>query len=167
VDCSTSTLLRRHFAPTKCSSGSLQQFARRHSPRSSFFSVFEDPLLRITGTMESHGVRKLYEPSPVPTLYVGEVEDILGRVPLFPCFLDGNITSTIPYKYAARQTRDFAFGCADGPLQGSRRGSHVYDVAETEQIRKWCGRGEAARGAWKTRRARKRAAAEAQIADDI
>ena len=58
-----------------------------------FFSAFEDLRLRITGTMESNGIRKLYEPSPVPTLYVGKVEDILGRVPLFPCFLDGNTTS--------------------------------------------------------------------------
>jgi hypothetical protein len=150
-----------------------------------FFSAFEDLLLRITGIVENHRVRKLYEPSPFPTLYVGKVEDILGRVPLFPCFLDGNITSTIPYKYAARQSRDFALGCADGPLQGSRRGSHVYEVntklwnfgrpqprvaclsvAETEKIRKRC-RGEAARGAWKTRRASKRATAEAQVADDI
>ena len=113
VHCSTSTLLFMHFAPTECSSasGSLQQFIRRHSPQSSFFSAFEDLLLRITGIMENHRVRKLYEPSPVPTLFVGKVEDILGRVPLFPCFLDGNITSTIPYKYAARQSRDFAFGC--------------------------------------------------------
>ncbi len=54
-----------------------------------FFSAFEDLLLRITGTMESHGVRKLYKPSPVPALYVGKVEDIFDRVPLFPCFLDG------------------------------------------------------------------------------
>ncbi len=53
--------------------------------------------------MESNGIRKLYEQSPVPTLYVGRVEDLLGRVPLFPCFLDGNTTSTIPYKYAGRQ----------------------------------------------------------------
>ncbi len=135
--------------------------------------------------MESHRVRKLYEPSPVPTLYVGKVEDILGRFLLFPCFLDGNITSTIPYKWNSRHSRDFAFGCADGPLQGSRRGSHLYEVntwlwnfgrpqprvaclsvAETEKIRKRC-RGEAARGAWKTQRARKRAAAEAQVADNI
>jgi hypothetical protein len=34
----------------------------------------------------------------------------------------------IPYKYAARQGRDFTFGCADGHGQGSRRGSHVYEV---------------------------------------
>ena len=31
----------------------------------------------------------------VPTPYVGKVEEILG---LFPCFLDGNTTFTIPYK---------------------------------------------------------------------
>ncbi len=42
------------------------------------FSAFEDQRLQMTGTMESNGVRKLYEPSPVPTLYVGRVEDLLG-----------------------------------------------------------------------------------------
>ena len=39
-------------------------------------------------------------------------------------------------------------------------------VAATQKIRKRC-RGEAARGAWKTLQASKRAAAEAQVADDI
>ncbi len=38
-----------------------------------------------------------------------------GQVPLFPCFLHGNTTSAIPFKYAARQKQDFEFGCADGP----------------------------------------------------
>ena len=47
-----------------------------------FFSSFEDLRLNLTGTMESNGVRKLYEPSPVPTLYVGRILDLLGRVPL-------------------------------------------------------------------------------------
>jgi dolichol-phosphate mannosyltransferase len=61
-------------------------------------------------------------------LYVGRIEDLLGRVPLFPCFLDGNTTSTIPHKYAPRQKQAFAFGCADGSGQGSRRGSHVYEI---------------------------------------
>ena len=136
-----------------------------------FFSAFEDLLLRMTGTMESRGVRKLYEPSPVPTLYVGRVEDVLGRVPLFPCFLDGNLTSTIPHKYAARQGLDFEFGCADRPLQGWNFGRPQprvagLSVAATQKIRKRC-RGEAAKAAWKTRRARKSAAAEAQVADDI
>jgi hypothetical protein len=80
----------------------------------------EDLLLRINGTKESHGARKLYEPSPVPTLYVGKVEDILGRVPLFPCFLDGNIHDNFHYsiQICSLKSRYFAFGCADRPLQG-------------------------------------------------
>jgi hypothetical protein len=38
--------------------------------------------LRTAGTIESKGINRVYEPSPVPTLYVGRVEDLLGRVPL-------------------------------------------------------------------------------------
>ena len=65
-----------------------------------FFSPFEELNLRTAGIMESKGIHRVYEPSPVPTLYVGRVEDLLGRVPLIPCFLDGNATSTIPHKYS-------------------------------------------------------------------
>ncbi len=72
-----------------------------------FFSPFEDLYLQTSGTMETNGIRKLYERSPVPTLYVGRIEDLLGRMPLFPCFLDGNTTSTIPHKYAPRQKQAF------------------------------------------------------------
>ncbi len=141
-----------------------------------FVSVFEDLRLRTTGTMESNGIRKLYEPSPVPTLYVGRVEDLLGRVPLFPCFLDGNATSTVPYKYAGRQKQAFEFGCADGQGPASRWGSHVYEindwlwnfgrpqprvgglsVAKTDGIR-GKSRSETSRRAWETRKARKMAA---------
>ena len=66
----------------------------------------------------------------IPLLYVGRTEDLLGRVPLFPCFLHGNATSTIPYtgKYAPQQKQAFKFGCADGASQGSRRGSDVYEI---------------------------------------
>jgi hypothetical protein len=152
-----------------------------------FLSAFEDLHLQFTGTMESNRIRKLYEPSPVPTLYVGLVEDLLGQVSLLPCFLDhdGNTTSTIPFKYSARQGRDFAFGCADRHHDGqeTRSGSHVYEVntwlwnfgrpqprvaslsvAKTENIRKRC-RAAAAKSAWETLRARKRAAEPASEAD--
>ena len=46
--------------------------------------------------MEAMGVKKLYEPSPPPILYVGLFADVLGRVPLMPLFLLGNSTPTIP-----------------------------------------------------------------------
>ena len=126
----------------------------------------------------SKGVRKLYEPSPVPgpTLYVGRIQDLLGRVPLMQCFLDGNATSTIPHKYASRQKTAFECGCADGPGPASRKGSHVYEintwlwsfgrpqprvgglsVSKAQRIRK-ASKSEAAKRGGKTKRARKCAA---------
>ncbi len=43
-----------------------------------FFSPFEELRLRTAGIMESKGIHRVYEPSPVPTLYVGRVEDLHG-----------------------------------------------------------------------------------------
>ncbi len=112
---------------------------------------------------------------PVPTLYVGRVEDLLGRVPLFLCYLDGNTTSTIHYKYSARQKQAFKFGSADGQGPASRRGRHVYEintwlwnfgrpqprigglsVAKTERICREA-RSEISQRSWETLLARKRA----------
>ena len=164
--------------PINATKGRYNQYSEDIEVDLVFFSAFEDLRLHTSGTMETNGIRKLYEPSPVPTLYVGRTEDLLGRVPLFPCFLHGNATSTIPYKYAPRQKQAFEFGCADGASQGSRRGSHVYEintwlwnfgrpqprvgglsVVKTEEIRKRS-RSKTSWRAWKTRQARKRAADE-------
>ncbi len=82
-----------------------------------FFSPFEEIRLRNAGIMESKGINRVYEPSPVPTLYVGRVEDLLGWVPLIPCFLDGNATSTIPHKYSSRRKDAFECCCAYGAGQ--------------------------------------------------
>ena len=41
-----------------------------------FFSPFEEFRSRTAGIMESKGIYRVYEPSPVPTLYVGRVEDL-------------------------------------------------------------------------------------------
>jgi hypothetical protein len=137
-----------------------------------FFSPFEEPRLKTAGIMESKGIHRVYEPSPVPTLYVGRVEDLLGRVPLIPCFLDGNATSTIPHTYSGRQRDAFECCCADGAGPTMRRGSHVYEiniwlwnfglpqprvgglsVAKTEKIQRksWS---NAAKRAWATKWAR-------------
>ncbi len=77
-----------------------------------FFSPFEELRLRTAGIMESKGIHRVYEPPPVPTLYVGRVEDLLGRVSLIPCFLDGNTTSTIPHEYSSWQKDAFECCCA-------------------------------------------------------
>jgi hypothetical protein len=94
------------------------------------FSPFEELRLRTAGIMESKGIHRVYEPSPVPmpVLYVGRVEDLLGRVSLIPCFLDRNATSTIPHKYSGQQRDAFECCCADGASPTTRRGSHVYEI---------------------------------------
>ncbi len=92
-------------------------------------------------------------------------------LPLIPCFLDGNATSTIPHKDSSRQRDAFECGCADGAGPNSRRGSHVYEintwlwnfgrpqprvgglsVAITEKIRRksWS---EASKRGWATKKA--------------
>ena len=78
-----------------------------------FFSTFEELKLPITGPMEDAGVIKLYEPSPTPCLYVAKAENMVGRIPLIPCFLDGNATPTIPHKYSKNKSACFPAGCAD------------------------------------------------------
>jgi hypothetical protein len=70
-----------------------------------FFSTFEELTLPIQGPMEDAGVVKLYEPSPTPCLYVAPAENMVGRIPLMPCFLDGNATPTIPHKYSKNKLR--------------------------------------------------------------
>jgi hypothetical protein len=91
--------------------------ARRRGPRRSLSGCLPSstsrPAVRRSPDASAAGIRKLYEPSPVLTLYVGRVEDFFGRVPLFPCLLEGNAISTILYEYAARQKKAFGFGCVD------------------------------------------------------
>jgi hypothetical protein len=93
-----------------------------------FFSTFEELRLPIQGPMEDAGVVKLYEPSPTPCLYVAPAENMVGRIPLMPCFLDGNATPTIPHKYSKNKASCFPAGCADAAAEDGRSGSNVYEV---------------------------------------
>ena len=71
---------------------------------------------------------KLYEPSPTPCLYVAKAENMVGRIPLIPCFLDGNATPTIPHKYSKKKSAYFPDGCVEAAVEDGRRGSNVYEV---------------------------------------
>ena len=99
--------------PINATKGRYNQYSEDIDIDLVFFSAFEYLRLHTSGTMETNGIRKVYEPSPVPTLFVGKAEDLLGQVQLFQCFLNGNTTSTIPNKYAGQQKQAFEFGCAD------------------------------------------------------
>jgi hypothetical protein len=93
-----------------------------------FFSTFEELMLPIKGPMEDAGVIKLNEPSSTPCLYVAPAENMVGRVPLIPCFLSGNSTPTIPHIFSKRKDSGFAFGCTDTAAADGRWGSNVYEV---------------------------------------
>ena len=92
------------------------------------FSTFEELDLPIHGPMEGAAVLKLYEPSPTPCLYVAPIDHVLGRVPLFPLFLAGNSTPTIPHSFSKFKGSGFPVGCADSAAADGRRGSNVYEV---------------------------------------
>ncbi len=166
-----------YWSPTARKSGWLWSLSRRHS---TWLGLLHSLWGSAPANDWHNGVKwgeKLYEPSPVPILYVGRVEDLLGRVPFIPCFPDGNVTSTIPNKYARRQKSVFECGCADGSGPAPRRGSHVYEintwlcafgrpqprigglsVAKTQLMRK-ASRSEASKRGWETKRAQKCSAA--------
>ncbi len=97
-----------------------------------FLSPFEELRLRTARIMELKGIHMVYEqrkqPSPVPTQYIGKVGDLLGRVLLIPCFLDGNATSTIQHKYSSQHRDAFECCCANGVGPTWLRGSHVYEI---------------------------------------
>jgi hypothetical protein len=67
----------------------------------------------------------VYEPSPDPVVHVGHIGHALCRVPLMPCFLDGNSTPTIPQSYSREQARKFKYGQAD---TRTTVGSKLYEI---------------------------------------
>jgi hypothetical protein len=95
-----------------------------------FFNTFQEPHLPIKGPVEVSGVVELYEPSPTPCLYVAPAENMVGRVPLMPLFLAGNLnaTPTIPHLYSKRKDSGFPMNCADSAAVDGRRDSNVYEV---------------------------------------
>jgi hypothetical protein len=77
-----------------------------------------------------HATTKLYEQSPTPILFVASLNNVLGRVPLSPLFLDGNATPTIPHHLPVSHLKASAFqhGAADAARPEGRRGSNAYEV---------------------------------------
>ena len=104
-----------------------------------FFSAFESMDLPKDCPMERAGVQKLYEPYPTPILFVAPCQHVLGQVQLFPLFLDGNATPTIPYKFSQHQRAKFPHGSTDLSNAAGRKGSNEYEV----NLRLWqFGRGK-------------------------
>ena len=112
-----------------------------------FFSAFERVILDDSDSLHRMGeIILLYEPGPRPALehimHVGFLSPVLCRVPLVPCYMDGNEHPTIPHCFY-RSSR-VQHGRADRH-KSSGYGSRLYEVnrgmprsrtvAETERLR--------------------------------
>jgi hypothetical protein len=60
----------------------------------------------------------------VPTLYICPVENVLGSVPLIPCYLNGNTMNSIPHKYRSQIPRE----AADDYRPDNGTGSRLFEV---------------------------------------
>jgi hypothetical protein len=91
-----------------------------------FFSTFETISLTPESCMQRKGVPMLYEraAAQVPSLYVCPVENVLGQVPLIPCYLNGNSVNTIPHCFRGKIPREAA---ADS-RPDSRTGSLLFEI---------------------------------------
>ena len=90
-----------------------------------FFSTFEPIAVRRDSYMQ-RGIPMMYEQtaSQLPTLYVCPVENVLGRVPLIPCYMMGNKQNTIPHALRC----EVPHGAADDSRPNSETGSRLFEV---------------------------------------
>ena len=140
------------FRCTVCPTGSLRQQSQHKELSLVFFSTFEPISLTPNAVMQRNGVPMFYDTassSNLPSLYICWAKNVLGRVPLLPCFVDGNKTPTLPHRFGNRQ------GAVADSRNGAGNGSKIYElntwmwrygrgqprrvtVAEAEQQRKAC-----------------------------
>ncbi len=60
----------------------------------------------------------------LPSLYVCPVGNVLGSVPLIPCYLDGNTSNTIPHMYRGA----FQAESAADSRQDSGTGRRLFEI---------------------------------------
>jgi hypothetical protein len=87
------------FSCSLCPTGQMEDKSSHREVSLVFFSTFEPISLLRDSYLQKSGIPMLFEPadSQLPTLYVCPVENVLGRVPLLPCYMMGNKQNTIPH----------------------------------------------------------------------
>ncbi len=97
-----------------------------HQEVSLVFSTFEPISLPTDSYLQKSGIPMLFEQaaSQLPTLYVCPVENVLGRVPLLPCYMMGNKQNTIPHALQYHVPN----GAAADSRPNSGTGSRLFEV---------------------------------------
>ncbi len=95
------------FTCTGCPTGHMGDTTSHKDVFLVFFDTFDSISLTPESCMQRKGVPMLYEraASQVTSLYVCPVENVLGRVPLIPCYLNGNSVNTIPHCFRGKIPR--------------------------------------------------------------
>ena len=114
------------FTCSLCPTGRSQDKSSHREVSLVFFSTFEPISLTPNSFMQRSGIPMVYEraASQLPTLYVCPVKNVLGRVPLIPCYLKGNSHNTIPFSLRQHVPN----GAAADSRQDSGTGSRLFEV---------------------------------------
>jgi hypothetical protein len=110
------------FTCTLCPNGLMGDTTSHKDVSLVFFNTFEPISLTLDSCMQRKGVPMLYEraASQVPSLYVCPVENVLGRVPLIPCYLSGKSMNTIPHCCRGKIPREAAADSRPNSWTGGR-----------------------------------------------
>ena len=113
------------FNCTVARTGRLRDTASHRQLALVFFSTFEPINLPIDSVMKREGVPMFFDSASstnLPSLYLCRAENVLGRVPLMPCFVGGNSTPTLPHRFGNRQ------GAVADTSAGRGNGSRLYEL---------------------------------------
>ena len=113
------------FRCTVCPTGSLQTPSKHKELALVFFSTLEPITLSPGAVTQRNGVPMLYDTassSNLPSLYLCLARNVLGRVPLTPCFVRGNRTPTLIHSFGNRQ------GAVADSRNGAGNCSRLYEV---------------------------------------
>ena len=114
------------FNCTVARTGHLRDTASHKQLALVFFSTFEPISLPVDSVMKREGVPMFYDSASstnLPSLYLCRAENVLGRVPMMPCFVAGNRTPTVPHRF-----RKNCHGAVADTSEGRGNGSRLYEL---------------------------------------
>jgi hypothetical protein len=91
-----------------------------------FFNTFDPIDLSPQSVMADKGIPMLCEDAPnqMPTMYICPVTNVLGRIPLIPCYMDGQTHATIPHRFR----RSNLGGAIADSMADNGTGSRLYEL---------------------------------------
>ena len=112
--------------PIVCSRGHKENVTSHRKLSLVFFNTFDPIQLSPESVMHEKEVPMLCEDAPgqIPTMYSCPLINVLGRMPLIPCYMDGQKHQNIPYRF---RKSHLGGAIADSRLDNGT-GSRLYEV---------------------------------------